>query len=107
MKYTKKQRNEIYRKALDRFYELKNDVVRYDWWEWCLCILLARSTGKYNSYKDEWNYFKSERVIADFPELGLFAQYEGRELVYYWWDKHPFDYDSRENALLFMIEMTK
>lgn len=88
MKYTKKQRNEIYRKALDAHRERVEVGCRASF----LCFRCDDAAGR--TLRD-----------ADIPELFLFEPLpEEREYNNGWW--HIDDHKSRENALLFCIEMT-
>lgn len=106
MKYTKKQRNEIYRKALELFYERKGDNTRtiLGFYNPYLCYAIAKASDHYDQYVNGLGDFKSYKVLADFEELRRLSP---RSNPKSWWKDFPFDYDSRENALLFMIEMTK
>lgn len=89
MKYTKKQRNEIYRKALDAHRERREAGCSMSF----LCLRCEDAAGK--TLKD-----------GDVPELFLFEPLpEEQQGINGWWLSG--DYDSRENALLFMLEMTK
>jgi hypothetical protein len=86
MTYAKKQRNEIYRKALRMFYHYKRKGSLA-----FLCDCIGEIAGGYFR-KDEF-----EELIMFCPQYGVFG----------WWEYDPcFDYDSRETALLFMIAMT-
>jgi hypothetical protein len=86
MTYTKKQRNEIYRKALeflcDRFSESFAGIC------WCIIESCDGCPGD---------------VLDEFPEFGLFKPDLNEDGIF-WWREN--DFASRETALLFMIAMT-
>jgi hypothetical protein len=102
-KYTKKQRNALYKKALGIFADLK---VSKKWPDPYACYVVAKATGSYENYRAN-GCLDSELVVKDFPELELFSIRDKRGLRLTWWANEPFDYDNRETALLFMIEMSK
>jgi hypothetical protein len=86
MTYTKKQRNEIYRKALN--------VLRSYGRLAGLCYSLREvSRERYDKQREK------------FQEFALFKPETNEGWVGYWW--HSRDFDSRETALLFMIAMTE
>lgn len=106
MKYTKKERNAIYRKALELFYkDRENKFYAY------LCLSLTDATGSRKPYTDNRGFIDCELVIKAFPEFGLMQDAERIQgSCGAWWPRledSVFDYNSRENALLFCIEMTK
>lgn len=88
MKYTKKERNAIYRKALELFYRGK----RGEYFTTFLCLI----------FFDVDESLKDEDLSEQLPEFWLFKP---RGESYAWWESN--DHDNRENALLFCIEMTK
>jgi hypothetical protein len=93
MTYTKKQRNEIYRKALKWFYKYKKEG-SYAF----LCDCIYDAILKED---DEVTYVD----IEVFEELILFRP--GKDVFGWWGYGEVFDYNSRETALLFMIAMTE
>lgn len=81
MKYTKKQRHEIYKKALDYLVEPH--------------IFLRNITDGVSLATN------GQATISDFKEIMMFSPDDN----YDWW--HREDKKSRINCLLFCIEMTK
>jgi ABC-type branched-subunit amino acid transport system ATPase component len=98
MTYTKKQRNEIYRKALGLFFIQKERRNHYG-----ICVIVNVAAGFTRQY--HINDKQIKRVHQAFPELMEFANEDNLEGL--WWGILPWDFDSRENALLFMIAMTE
>jgi hypothetical protein len=91
MTYTKKQRNEIYRRALGMFVRMKKERVGMCW----LLQEVILTDGLFVSYSE----------LKDIlPEFGLFKrEYDGM----YWWELNKEGYKERLTALLFMIAMTE
>lgn len=87
MKYTKKQRHEIYKIGLEKF-DLYNTSG--------LCHVLIRST--------KLRHLRSFDLEPYFPEFYLFKPYDE---AYNWWDSSSESNEQRKLVLMFCIEMTR
>lgn len=87
MKYTKKQRNEIYKKGLDNF-ELFNTSG--------LCHVVIKASGL---------PLTSSEIKPYFPELFMFKPINNYFIN--WWDSSPESNEERKIALMFCIAMTE
>jgi hypothetical protein len=90
MTYTKRQRHEIYKRALKVSARMKKEGVG-------MCWLLQETV-----LADGWFSGYSQLMVI-LPEFGLFKP----ECGMYWWELNEEGYKERLTALLFMIEMTE
>jgi hypothetical protein len=93
MTYTKKQRNEIYRKARSISYIMKGRGAG-------MCWLLQQVI-----FKKEGEVVGYTQLRHILPEFEIFAPGGGG--WFYWWGKDKEGYNERLTALFFCIAMTE